>query len=591
MKKNVNKAYSEFEKMLERIKFDAYMFGDIDLALGGESLKKRNKNRTYEVNDGSITLPEKAKEPCKVELNDDTKTEPPHVVRMTGNGKDFKIFREIFNSEMNTGRYIIETPSGQRICLSETPAWPSPDGPYEWGVPIEQYWPDDAIKDGLMYKGQKFLYENTRDLIRRLSRDNSEIPIPTWAAVGNACLISPNCAPPGAYYDYASRRFERMKFIFGKKPIDMVDDLKDKWGYYCGRDDSLDKIVEITGIEEFGQLLKWMRESVRIAQEHMQLDSDLPEGISNVDLYGDNIERLKEAMITGLTPNVQGSIQIDDIMAATTDVGRRRSNQEDAVLLAKNKIKLMAVADGMGGHSYGEVASHALIAKIKEWFEGLSDEEINDYYNDTTKIQLALDRIIHEAAKSEDFKGNGGTTLTCAVIGAHNTMIANVGDSRAYGMYKDGRLEQLTVDDSYSQWYYDEKHEKDGLTQDDMRFYTENNVISQAVSKMKPFEVNFRYFDNKDLSKICLTSDGVTDIIATKEFENLVNKYKDSNIDITKAVVEYVLTHPAIAPKKLKKFGVFFSKVDAGKDNATIAVTDVDEDKNIRKTEGEYDAR
>ena len=170
-------------------------------------------------------------------------------------------------------------------------------------------------------------------------------------------------------------------------------------------------------------------------------------------------------------------------------------------------------------------------------------------------------------------------------------MIANVGDSRAYGMYKDGRLEQLTVDDSYSQGYYDEKHEKDGLTQDDMRFYTANNVVSQAVSKMEPFEVNFRYFDNKDLSKICLTSDGVTDIIATKEFENLVNKYKDSNIDITKAVVEYVLTHPAIAPKKLKKFGVFFSKVDAGKDNATIAVTDVDEDKNIRKTEGEYDAR
>jgi len=56
-------------------------------------------------------------------------------------------------------------------------------------------------------------------------------------------------------------------------------------------------------------------------------------------------------------------------------------------------------------------------------------------------------------------------------------------------------------------------------------------------------------------------------------------------------VVEYVLTHPAIEPKKLKKFGVFYSEVDAGKDNATIAVTDVDEDKNTRKTEGEYDAR
>ncbi len=70
-----------------------------------------------------------------------------------------------------------------------------------------------------------------------------------------------------------------------------------------------------------------------------------------------------------------------------------------------------------------------------------------------------------------------------------------------------------------------------------------------------------------------------------------VNKYKDSNIDLTKAVVEYVLTHPAIGPKKLKKFGVFYSEVDAGKDNATIAVTDVDEDKNTRKTEGEYDAR
>ena len=117
-------------------------------------------------------------------------------------------------------------------------------------------------------------------------------------------------------------------------------------------------------------------------------------------LYIDNLKELTGKMITGLTPIVEGDIELDGECFATTAIGKVRENQEDAVLLLKDieipGLKMMVVADGMGGEQKGEMASHIIVTKLKEWFQNLSIEEKEMYYTDATQLEEILKSKIQE---------------------------------------------------------------------------------------------------------------------------------------------------------------------------------------------------
>ena len=173
-----------------------------------------------------------------------------------------------------------------------------------------------------------------------------------------------------------------------------------------------------------------------------------------------------------------------------TDIGRRRQLNEDAMLI-DDKAGLYVVADGMGGHNAGEVASQLAVETVSN-FVGRSghDEEITWPYGVDpaisinanrlrTAVMLANKRVWKEADNREDYTGMG-TTIVAGLAEDASLILCGAGDSRAYRLRGD-TLEQITVDDSWVQVALSE-----GLLQaDEAENHPMKNIITKAVGRSK----------------------------------------------------------------------------------------------------------
>jgi len=122
----------------------------------------------------------------------------------------------------------------------------------------------------------------------------------------------------------------------------------------------------------------------------------------------------------------------------------RRSTNEDAWLVDLD-LGLLVVADGMGGHNAGEVASALAVKVIREVFEGSGDVPSETLL--THAVQSANERILSAAAEQPAHSGMGTTVVAVAIVDDH-AFYTSVGDSRVY-LWRGGRLTQLTRDDSW----------------------------------------------------------------------------------------------------------------------------------------------
>lgn len=144
-------------------------------------------------------------------------------------------------------------------------------------------------------------------------------------------------------------------------------------------------------------------------------------------------------------------------VGSRTDVGPRKMNQD--YLGSWPDLGLYVVADGMGGHNAGEVASHMAVETIHAFIEesartaditwpfGLETRNSIDLNRLTTAVRLANRRIYSEGSKAPELSGMG-TTVVAALVAAGKVAIVSVGDSRVY-RFRDGALEQLTSDDTW----------------------------------------------------------------------------------------------------------------------------------------------
>jgi protein phosphatase len=161
--------------------------------------------------------------------------------------------------------------------------------------------------------------------------------------------------------------------------------------------------------------------------------------------------------------------------AARTDVGLIRSGNEDNYLIVPEKGTFI-VADGMGGHAAGEVASEMavrIIAQDLGSFRGLSPDEA------ATRMTQAIrdaNAAIYERTLSEHDKRGMGTTSTVLVLHANRYLLGQVGDSRGYLM-RDGVFHQVTKDHSYVQEQVDAGY----LTPEQARTHPYSNVITRCV--------------------------------------------------------------------------------------------------------------
>ena len=348
--------------------------------------------------------------------------------------------------------------------------------------------------------------------------------------------------------------------------------------------DTLEYIEELKKLEEqiaielqqrgrhvtYGQIQDYYEEET-IANETKQ-DEDLKNQIEEEILFTDNLEELSARMITGLTPVVEGDISLDGECFASIEIGKVRENQEDAVLLVKDNeipdFKMMVVADGMGGEQKGEFASHLIVEELKEWFESLDEEQKSCYYTGVLGLSQDLQNRIQQLSIEigEKLYGLGGATIVCTIVGKYDTLILNVGDSRAYSFYN-GKLKQETIDDAIVQ----EEFEKGKIPfKDAMRFHREAAGITQCVGMGRIAHIHTKVLNNNDYNMLLLLSDGVTDCLSEDDIEAICNTAEKEKV--AKVLVRKAIEHDSIAPEILLDYFDFNFLVPGGKDNTTAVV-------------------
>jgi len=238
------------------------------------------------------------------------------------------------------------------------------------------------------------------------------------------------------------------------------------------------------------------------------------------------------------------------VFAAATDVGRMRKNNEDSYLSAK---PVAAVADGMGGHSAGEVASAIAIEELAALGERGPWENETAATDDLKQAILRANRRIREMAAS-DRKLNGmGTTLVALLQDGDMVHVANVGDSRGY-LLRQGELSQVTVDHSLVQELVDDGR----LSPEDAERHPQRSVITRALG-IDP-EVEFDLFTYKLQvgDRLLLCSDGLSDVVEPTQIRNVLLRVR--------------------SPQKAARQLVTVANEQGGPDNITVIVVEaVDE--------------
>lgn len=201
-----------------------------------------------------------------------------------------------------------------------------------------------------------------------------------------------------------------------------------------------------------------------------------------------------------------------------TDVGRKRQINQDSILV-NARHNIYAVADGMGGHKGGEVASAMAVETLQE----VLAQEANSLSPEMRierAYKLANDRIYESSHKAgnKDLEGMG-TTLVSFYAAQHKIFISNVGDSRAY-LFRDGRIWQITEDHSLVQ----EQIRAGLIDPTKSEEMIGKNVITRSVGydQIVKIDVMFRAYTKGDVFLLC--SDGLTGMVPNEEIAKILTK-------------------------------------------------------------------
>jgi len=206
----------------------------------------------------------------------------------------------------------------------------------------------------------------------------------------------------------------------------------------------------------------------------------------------------------------------------TSDIGKKRHRNEDSFIV-NSDINLFLVADGMGGHNAGDVAS-ATAAKTVENFMSYSNQEREltwpfgidpkmsfDANRLRTALKLANHKIWQLADSNQEYMGMG-TTVVCAAVSDNIASIANVGDSRAY-LVRGNEIEILTRDDVW----LNETWVRKAFTDEQLQRIPLRNVLSKAVGSKEDidFPVDEMLLENGDIMLLC--SDGLHGLVGEQD--------------------------------------------------------------------------
>lgn len=238
-----------------------------------------------------------------------------------------------------------------------------------------------------------------------------------------------------------------------------------------------------------------------------------------------------------------------------SDTGKIRTNNEDSFLeldLENSNFDglLLVVADGMGGHNAGEVASKTVVNSIENYFKS----EDHNLESDTTSylkisIENANQEVLKASTENEELKGMG-STCTALLLSKDQTFIAHVGDSRAF-LVREKRIKQLTKDHTLAE----QMLESGMITEEEVKNSPQRNMLIKAIGISKDVEVEtYDPFKFESGDSFLLCSDGLTEYIDDDEICSIINVHD---------------------PEKACKLLVNIANKRGGRDNITVQIAKV----------------
>jgi len=229
------------------------------------------------------------------------------------------------------------------------------------------------------------------------------------------------------------------------------------------------------------------------------------------------------------------------VAAGVTDVGRVRDGNEDDFLDQANRLGLVAVADGMGGHRAGEVASATALEALRAAVA--SGQPLRD------AIEGANDAVLEKSVSDQELHGMG-TTLTAGMLGSDGYLVVgHVGDSRAY-LVRDGELTQITNDHSL----VEEMVRGGELTPEQAEVHPRRSIITRALGIDPQVEVDEYPIELQPGDRILFCSDGLTTMVRPDEIASILSRERE--------------------PKRAAQLLVDAANAAGGEDNITAVIVE-----------------
>ena len=220
-------------------------------------------------------------------------------------------------------------------------------------------------------------------------------------------------------------------------------------------------------------------------------------------------------------------------VSSATSVGRIRPLNEDSYFVSEpdqSGTVLAIVADGMGGHNAGEVASGKAVGIVQKDVLGKCGKNAKDVL---VKAVNDANREIYEMSVNARNLSGMGTTMTACVAEEHNVTAVQVGDSRLY-LIRGEKITQITKDHSLVEMLL----ENGKITKEEARRHPQKNIITRAVGTDKTVEADIYEFRAEAGDVILLCSDGLVNMVEDEEILSVINLSETLNDAVNKLVAE-----------------------------------------------------
>lgn len=214
------------------------------------------------------------------------------------------------------------------------------------------------------------------------------------------------------------------------------------------------------------------------------------------------------------------------IFTVESDIGLKRTVNEDRVAFVErsDQVRLALLADGMGGHNAGDVASEMAIDLMKNLFLNASVDQLTSKESRKQWLRDAVSQanfeIYQYSLSHEGCKGMGTTLISCVIDGT-DCIIAHVGDSRVY-YFTETAVELITRDHSYVNALVD----KGAISEEEAENHPNKNLILKALGTESNIEPDFYECELEDLSYVLICSDGLSNKVSTDEMAAILSLTK-----------------------------------------------------------------